>query len=114
MRRIKMVLAVAAAMAVMVTAAVAPAFADNNKNNNNDRHLDQRDMSLDHRLLNQNDNCCFNNDFDNGFLFDDSLGFNDFNNGCFDFPFCDNFNNFDSSTHGASSGSTVNITPPLT
>src|SRR3954452_753886 len=111
MRRIKMVLAVAAAMAVMVTAAVAPAMADNKHNNNNDRNLDQRDISLDHRLLNQNDNCCFNNDFDNGFLFDDGLGFNNFNNnGCF--PFCDNFddfNNFDSSTHGAISGATVNI-----
>src|SRR3954449_9971728 len=109
MRRIKMVLAVAAAMAVMVTAAVAPAMADNKHNNNNDRNLDQRDIRLDHRLLNQNDNCCFNN---NGF--DDGFGFNDFNNGCFPFsfdsPFCDNFNNFDSSTHGAISGATVNIT----
>src|SRR4051794_12819695 len=112
MRRIKMILAVAAAMAVMVTAAVAPAMADNkhnNNNNNNDRNLDQRDIRLDHRLLNQNDNCCFNN---NGF--DDGFGFNDFNNGCFPFsfdsPFCDNFNNFDSSTHGAISGATVNIT----
>ena len=110
MRRIKMILAVAAAMAVMVTAGVAPAMA----HNNNDRDLDRVDVRLDHRLLNQNDNCCFhNNDFDNGFLFDDGFGFNDFNNSCFPFsfdsPFCDNFNNVDFNTHGAISGSTVNI-----
>jgi hypothetical protein len=78
MKRIKMVLAVAAAMAVMVTAGVAPAMADD-KNNHNDRHLDRVDVRLDKQLLNNNDDGFrFNNDdsdfcgvcgFDNSFAF---------------------------------------------
>ena len=79
MKRIKMVLAVAAAMAVMVTAGVAPAMADNN--NNNDRHLDRVDIRLDKQLLNQNNNEDFG--FENGFFFS-PLFFNDglfFDNG---------------------------------
>jgi|SRR3954447_12490899 len=97
-----MVLAVAAAMAVMVTAGVAPAMANNN---NNDRNLDRMDVRLDKNLLNKN-NDGFR--FDDGFRFNDGLEFNEFNNSCF--PFCDNFNNFGFDTHGAVSGSTVNIT----
>lgn len=83
MRRIQVVLAVAAAMAVMVTASVAPAMA---ATNNNDTHLDRQDIRLDQQLLNQNDNFGFNNGFDD-------FGFN---NGFDDFGFNNGFS-FDSS-----------------
>ena len=70
MRRIKMVLAVAAAMAVMVTAGVAPAM-PNNKTNNNDRHVGRVDVRLDKQLLNNN-----NDGFEfSPFFFDHSCPF---------------------------------------
>jgi hypothetical protein len=59
MRRIQLVLAIAS-MAILLAAVAVPAMAQGNGNNNgNDRHLDQRDVSLDRQLLNENDH----NDF---------------------------------------------------
>ena len=92
MRRIKMVLAVAAALAVMVTVSVAPALADGG--NNNDRQLDRKDIRLDKKLLNQNDDnfcCSFNRDFDDGGIF-----LNDFDDGPFFNDICP-FSCFDNS-----------------
>ncbi len=59
MKRIKMVLAVAS-VAVLLVAFAAPAMAQGNMNNgSNDRHLDQRDVQLDQRLLNNDDDSDF-------------------------------------------------------
>jgi hypothetical protein len=76
MKRIKLVIAVAAVMAMMIVAAAAPAMAKGN--NDNDRHLDRTDIRLDRQL--QNDNFGFFpfafEDFDNlafvPFGFDDN------------------------------------------
>ncbi len=80
MKRIKLILAVSS-MAVMLVAFAAPAMAQGNGHNNNDRQLDQRDVKLDRRLLNDNDHQGFfgTNDDRNQI---DEFGF---------FPFVDNF-----------------------
>jgi hypothetical protein len=58
MKRIKLVIAVAAVMAMMIVAAAAPAIAKGN--NDSDRHLDQTDIRFDRQL--QNDNFGFENE----------------------------------------------------
>src|SRR3954467_13818822 len=114
MRPTKLVFAAAAVMVALLVAFAAPAMANGNGNNNNgnDSQLDRQDIRLDQQLLNNGfDNFNNFNRFDNnnfGFnRFDDNnFGFNNFNS-CFNFPFC---NDFDDDSNGAViSGGTINI-----
>ena len=107
MRRTKLVLAAAAVMVALLVAFAAPAMAKGNGHNNdngNDRQLDRQDIRLDQQLLNNR----FDH-FNNFTRFDDNdFGVNNFNNSCFNFPFCNDFNDSNDS-HGAVSGSTLII-----
>jgi hypothetical protein len=78
MRRIRLVLAVAALMVAMLLVSAAPAMAKGGNGNNhtsgNDSHVDRQDVSLDRQIVNNDHNFGFegNRDFafaNDGFFF---------------------------------------------